>query len=390
MRTSILFLLCAFIIPGAVLSKDLFYSGTLMVAFIIIQFLMIIGFLASKDQGFDEWHTFWAVIAGTFYMLTLLISGRSLILEAIGVLLLLLYLASAVAFIFKRQIEGVLDTARPERAREGKESKVQSELSPEEVEQFRRKDELRTLADSPIPEAPISQKHLDEYDDFKKPKINAASEEEDIEWVEGDFLREYRARDDNEGYYEIKAETEYEGQTDSEGYIELYPDDKLKREEEQRRKGRGLSINLPKVEVVELKEAPRIDIEKLRASAHALDESVGKIKDRIRLIAEKAILEGAQKKIDESVRNQRKKSLLTEKKALEDAAKKLGKAVLDAKRKKDVKDEKVFASQTGTKYHHDEKCMSLKRVRKKDVVTFKDSKEARKQGLKSCGLCKKH
>ncbi|MBW2990400.1 hypothetical protein KY348_01710 [Candidatus Woesearchaeota archaeon] len=113
----------------------------------------------------------------------------------------------------------------------------------------------------------------------------------------------------------------------------------------------------------ELKEAPKVDFAKVKKDLQKIDDGVRTISEKIKLISEKAILEGAEKKIRQA---QKKKKPQKPKK----------------------KEMKVYASKTGTKYHFDKNCLGLKRVSKKNFMTYANSAEARKKKLKGCEICK--
>lgn len=393
-KTGILFLLCALVLPAAILSDDVIVSGSFMAFFLLVLAILTIRFLMDAGQGFYEWYSFWGVIVGAVYMLGALTGGRSTDLEVAGFVLFVAYLISGFFFILKSpESRGSYSHKRQEiKAPEAERDEYitirpsQSDLSDDEIEHFRRKDELSELADI-IPDAPKEQSKLHEYEDFRREKISAASEEEDIEWDESAFTAGYERKTDRDGYYEIKAEADFtdEEPYSTEGYIELYPDSKARRPDPARR--RETLVDSPKVKVVELKEAPQIDLEKLRESARELDLGVSRINERIKLIAEKAILEGAEKRLETETVERKRRSLISEKKSLENAAKKLKEAL--GGRPAPVSSQEVYASETGTRYHYNDKCLSLKRVKKKDMVIFNDSKEARKQGLRACERCKR-
>ena len=119
---------------------------------------------------------------------------------------------------------------------------------------------------------------------------------------------------------------------------------------------------LDEAEVRELKEAPKVDIEKVRRDMERIDAGIKTISNRIKEISEKAIEEGE------------------EKKRIVNAIKKMPKP-----KKKELR---VFASKSGTRFHYKRNCLGLKRVKNKDLMTFSNSELARKKGLKRCNMCK--
>ena len=338
-KVSMLFFLNALLLPLAILSKDIISSGTFMLLFILVQAMLLIIFLARTSAGFYEWYTFWATGTGAAYMFLVLVNGRSVGFEVLGFLLLIGYIASGIIFLLRKK-DGFFEQPGP----------VQADLSDDEIESFRQKDEFGAFQEYDLPDAP-KQRHLNEFDDFRRQKAPGTFKWE-AEWDESNGLS---TKDENEGYYEIKAEDDEES---NEGYIELYPDDRIKRES-QTRASEG-------VQVVELKEAPKIEVTKLRESMRSLDEGVKNLNDKVRLIAEKAILEGAEKRLRKELSGQKK-----------------------ASPKKEEAHQWLYASNTGNKYHYKRSCMSLRRVKKKDLLLFEDSLEARRKGLKACGLCRR-
>ncbi len=116
-----------------------------------------------------------------------------------------------------------------------------------------------------------------------------------------------------------------------------------------------------KPEIKELKEAPKVDFEKVKQDLDKIDRGVKTISDRIKEISEKAIAEEE------------------ERKRIVSAIKKLPKP-----KKKELK---VFASKTGAKFHYKRGCLSLRRVSKKNLIVYSNSEEARKKKLKACRMC---
>jgi hypothetical protein len=332
-KAGILLILDAVLLPIILLSEDIFTSGAFMLAFIIVQVFQIILFARQETAGMHEWWLFLATLTGSLIMFMALALGRSMSLEIIGFFLFLAYIVSAVYFFAGEKFSARFSM------RKSKDESA-SGLTQEELEAFRKKDEMGGLLEEFKIPAPPKQKHLTEYDDFTKP----AKTEEEIEWVDSP------SKESND-YYEIKAAPEDEAYS-NEGYLELYPEE-IQREIEDLRKEPG-------VEIVELKETPKLDVARIREGSKKIEEGVQTIKEKVKLIAEKAILEGAEKKLKKMIAEEKKAATTT-----------------------------VYASVTGNKYHINRGCISLKRVSKKDIVSYATTSDARKKGLKPCGLCKK-
>jgi hypothetical protein len=227
--------------------------------------------------------------------------------------------------------------------------------------------------------------------------------------AEGDLLQSARGRasadEDERGADDGKIDflEEKEDADRVEDHVEVFP------------KPAGQGSDLPQMREIYLDESNRVDFSKMKKNIESLDSGLKTLNEKIRLIGEKAILEAADKNI----------RLMNEKAVLEAADKKIsrikegfarketgkiGKQGLvmpkgagfsgkesdergDKKVSKEDREEpgskQVYSSRTGSKYHHDRKCLSLKRVSKKDLVAFNDPVEARRKGLRPCSLCRK-
>lgn len=360
MKMAMLFLINAALLPLIMLNKDVFVSATFIIIFITVQIIILLAFAAAEDAGLYEWWAFWLTAISSVYLFIVLTSGRSLGLEWIGFILFIAYLISSVAFIMSQ-------SRFAKRAAEDDESRIEEE----ELEAFRQKDELGGITGDyqihNIPEAP-KQSHLTDYPDFRKQgKPNFAtsgtssiSETKNQAIFREDLQKSWEDKgimqiNENEGYYEIKPTATYDEQeAEEEGYLELYPDGKT----EKRKDAKDILVT-------ELEETPSLDMGELRKSRRELEKKTQTIDEKIRLIAEKAILEGAQKKLARALKRSQRNT---------------------TKKNKPVP---VFAAITGDKFHTDRKCLALKRVKKKDIVLYASEKDAKKNKLKGCGICRR-
>ena len=374
MKMAVLFFLNALLLPLIILNRDMFTSGAFVICFILIQVIILLAFAMAEEATVYEWWTFAITALASIYVFIVLVLGRSPGFEWIGFLLFIAYLASAVIFLVSKGKKVYL-------------REEESGMSEEELREFRQRDELEDLLEPySVPEAP-SQSHLTDYPDFRKqakqslatpgtrgstePKGKAIFKEGLEKSWEDQGIMEF---DENEGYYEIKPTITYTAsEEEEEGYLEVYPDGTLEKKKD--------------ISVKELKETPGLDVNGLKKGRKELKEKTQTIDEKIRLIAEKAILEGAQKKLERATQRIKASNALREKSTLEKAQKMIDKAVKKAQAKKAPA--AAYSSITGNKFHTDRKCLALKRIKKKDIVLYPSAKEAQKQGLKPCGICRK-
>jgi len=360
MKMAMLFLINAALLPLIMLNQDVFVSATFIIIFITVQIIILLAFASAEDAGLYEWWAFWLTALSSMYLFVVLTSGRSLGLEWLGFILFIAYLTSSAAFILSQ-------SRFAKRAAEDEASRIDED----DLESFRQKDELGGITGDyqihNIPEAP-KQSHLTDYPDFRKqakrsfvtsgtrssqePK-NQAIFREDLQksWEDRGIMQ----INENEGYYEIKPTAAYdEPEAEEEGYLELYPDGNADKKKD-----------VKDILVTELEETPSLDMGALKKSRRELEKKTQTIDEKIRLIAEKAILEGAQKKLARALRQSQKNT------------------------PKKSKPNPVFAAITGDKFHTDRKCLALKRVKKKDIVLYASEKDAKKNKLKGCGICRR-
>ncbi|MFH0869700.1 MAG: hypothetical protein V1866_01425 [archaeon] len=398
-KAAFIFIVSALLLPSILLSKELVVVGGCIALFMLAQLTLLYLFYRQEEHGFEEWHAFWAVITGLFFVLVIILLGRGLQMEYIGFILFLCYFVSIVIFVFK---DDIIDLWA--RARSGLERATPSAsgagVSEDDIKEFRGKDDLdRLIEEFEIPEPRKSFSEL--IDESRKQGSRLATRAEQEAEVLDSGPRpkgeEKPAADDEDYGYHDSSEFAYKPEEPESSKSYSFHDDdaetyvvnmiKARREEKEKEKGKEgqrKADELPsfkdyfstehsyseeeeeelkakeessdKPRIVELKETPEIDFNKVKGDLERIDSGVKTISQKIREISEKAIKEGEEKK----------------RRIAERAA-----------------STKVFVSTTGNKYHHDRGCVALKRVAKKNIRSFADSALARKKGLRACGLCRK-
>jgi hypothetical protein len=334
-----LFVVSALLIPLIFATTEIISLGTLVFLFIIAQAALIYIFYQESEAALEQWYAFWSALLGLGFMLLLVITGKSLLAEFLGLILFLIYFIGLLILLFKGRLR--LKAREPRREKKEK-------PRDEELESFRKKDELQELVDF---FEPGSAKKDFKIIDIEEPKI------EKIVYDRLDEEEPEKAEKDEESW-ELPEEILYEEEKRKEieeleaelpkSIIFDYDAERLREKEE------------PKVR--ELKEAPRINLEKVKKDLDRIDDGVKNLSEKIKLISEKAILEGAEKKLRELEKKRQPKP-----------------------KKKELK---VFASKSGNKFHYNRNCLGLRRVKNKDMLAFTNSEEARRKGLKACNMCK--
>jgi hypothetical protein len=334
----------AILIPLMFITSDIISLATLAALFVIAQMAMLYFFYKEREAKLEQWYAFWTAILSLGYMLYLVLTGRSLLAEFLGLLLFIIYFIGLIMLLFREKLQ-----LKPRKAKTIiKEESRLEEYKEEDYESFREKDELDELVDFFEPD------HRSEYRVIKVP-------EPKIEKIVYDVVEEEKpkTRKESEEYKEIKVKkTRAEKKAEEEEWKEI---------EAELPRSVVFDYNAeyapPETEIREAaKPTPRVNFEKVKQDLEKIDDGVKTISEKIRLISEKAILEGAEKKLRDM---ERKKQPKPKKKEL-----------------------KVFASKTGNKFHYKRNCLALKRVKTKDVESYTNSEAARKKGLKPCGMCK--
>jgi hypothetical protein len=328
----LLLVLCALFLPAAILSQDYFVSGAnillLAIAFLALLYL----FAKSKAAGLYEWVGLVGVLAGSAFLISMLAAGRSIGFEVAGFFLFAAYAVAGTLTLYYSA-----STVKAVNNIKGASSHAAEEFySFESVNDFRARDQAGSLSQEfHIPEVK-SQSSLTDYDDFMRAKKPGFSSES------LDFFS-----DKNAG-------PKIQGLTLTTELIDLYPEAKLSGTLENKRVADSKAGE--KLEVVELREAPMIATERIENSA----QLAGKpgIDEKIRLIAEQALKEKSLSRKEVNPARANRPSL------------------------------KVYSTAYGSRFHKTTSCMSLSRAKRKDLVTYKSSTEARKKKLKACGLCK--
>jgi len=368
-RAIFLIVISAILIPLIFIANDLISLAIFSLMFIITQVVMLYLFYKETELRLEQWYVFWLAVLSLGFMLALVLIGKSMLTESLGLLLFLTYFIGLLILLFKDRLK-----RKPKRR---KEEKAVTEIIEEDLESFRNKDELENLAEFFEPDARKDVKIVD----IEEPRIDNIFYERIDEEEEKQASKSLLPQK-SEAFLKPRNKKTREA---AEKRAER---EKLFEEEEQDWRG-----ELPKsvifdydeakqasekLQVKEIKEAPRVDFQKVKENLQKIDEGVKTIGEKIKLISEKAILEGAEKKLRELQAKRQPKPKKT-------ASAKLAGSENRRFLKKELK---VFASKTGTKFHYKKECLGLKRVKSKDVVTYTNSGDAKKKGLKACDLCR--
>jgi len=332
-RAIFLLVISGLIIPLLFMTNEIISLGSLVVFFIIAQAIILYLFYKEKELGLEQWCAFWAAILGLAFMLVLVVLNRSLFTEFIGLIIFLIYFIAVIILLFKDKLHFKLPKTR----------KQPSKPKDDDIAAFRKRDELKELAGFFEPGAKSGIRVVD----LPEPRIEKIvydvmdeEEPEDEPEDEPEQTSDEKAEEEEEEWKELNAQLPKSMIFDYETEPEI--------------------AELPKVR--ELKETPRLDLEKVKKDIDKIDAGVKTISEKIKLISEKAILEGAEKRIRELQQKNQPKP-----------------------KKSEIK---VFASKTGTKFHYKKNCVGLGRVKNANMITYPNSGEARKKGLKACGMCK--
>jgi hypothetical protein len=283
----------------------------------------------------------------------LVITGRTLFSEFIALLLFMVYFIMVILFLFKdRLAKAAKRMAKP---RKPKEKKAGDDLG-----SFRGKDQLKELVDFfEVDEEPGAR-----YVEIKEPKIEKIIAEriddEPGKWEEWNGTgKQEELEMDDEAWKKIEGVLETEEWNEIEQGL---PKSAVFDYSEVDEKEKPLAGYEHEPEIIELKEAPKVDFERVKQDLAKIDDGVKTINDRIKEISERALREGEEKK-------------------------RIAKALkrLPRPKKKEIR---VYASKTGNKFHYKRGCLGLRRVKNKDMLSFANSNEAKKKGLKACGMCK--
>jgi len=350
-----LIVISAILIPLIFIANDLISLAIFSLMFIITQVVMLYLFYKEAELRLEQWYVFWLAVLSLVFMLALVLIGKNMLTESLGLLLFLIYFIGLLILLFKDRLRRI-----PKPRKEEKKRLFEEKIREDDLESFRNKDELENLAEFFEPDARKDVKIVD----IEEPRIDnifyERIDEEEEKQASKSLLpqkseaflkpRKKKAREAAEKQTE-KEELFEEEEQDWRGELPksvIFDYDEVKQAE--------------KLQAKEIKEAPRVDFQKVKENLQKIDEGVRTIGEKIKLISEKAILEGAEKKL----------------------------RALQAKKqpKPKKKELKVFASKTGTKFHYKKECLGLKRVKTKDMITYTNSGDARKKGLKACDLCR--
>jgi len=338
-RAIFLIVISAVLIPLIFISDSLIPLATFSLLFILAQVIMLYLFYKEPEVKFEHWYAFWTAVLSLGFMLALVLIGKSMLTESLGLLLFLVYFIGLLILLFKDRLKRI-----PRPRKEEKKRLFEEKIREDDLESFRNKDELENLAEFFEPDARKDVKIVD----IEEPRIDNIFYERIDEEEEKPGKKKTREaaekRAEREGLFK-EEEQDWRGELPK---SVIFDYDEAKQAE--------------KLQVKEIKEAPRVDFQKVKENLQKIDEGVKTIGEKIKLISEKAILEGAEKKL----------------------------RALQAKRqpKPKKKELKVFASKTGTKFHYKKDCLGLKRVKTKDMITYTNSGDAKKKSLKPCDLCK--
>jgi hypothetical protein len=352
-RAIFLIVISAILIPLIFIADSLIPLATFSFLFILAQVIMLYLFYKEAEVKFEHWYVFWTAVLSLVFMLVLVLIGKNAMTEFLGLLLFLIYFIGLLILLFKgrfkrkpkqasqRLADSENKSFLKQKNEEIKKSFFEEKIKDEDLESFREKDELAELVEFFEPGVRKDVRVVD----IEEPRI------ENIFYERVDEEEEKPSRKKIKEAEKVLKEELGEDEQDWRGELPksvIYDYEEAKPTEE--------------LQVKEIKETPKVDFQKVKENLQKIDEGVKTISEKIRLISEKAILEGAEKKL----------------------------RALQAKRqpKPKKKELKVFASKTGTKFHYKRDCLGLKRVKTKDLVSYTNSGDAKKKGLKPCDLCK--
>jgi signal transduction histidine kinase len=332
-----LLVISAFIIPLIFFSSDLITTGSLVLLFILAQLFMLYLFYKAQEPAVEHWYAFWTAILSLGFMLALVVLGKTMLTEFLGLMLFLVYFIGLILFLFKERL-ALAAKKLGELRKPGKKKADENEIEEKEVDTFRKKDQLQELVDFFEAEEKPGARIVE----LEEPKIEKIIIEKSDEELEEEARKKEQTTFASEEWGELPKSIIFE-----------YP-------ETEEKKPELLYEEKPKVK--ELKEAPKVDFEKVKQDLDKIDRGVKTISEKIKEISEKAIAEEEERKrIAEAVRKMPKP------------------------KKKELR---VFASKTGNKFHYKRGCLGLRRVGKKNIITYPNSEEARKKKLKACGMCR--
>ena len=352
-RAIFLLVISAVLIPLIFMTSDIFSLATWVGLFALAQAIFIYLFYKEPEARLEQWYIFWAAVLSLLYILILVLFGRDITTELLGLLLFLIYFIGLLILLFKGKIKLKPGT---------REKKEKKNLEDEDLDSFRKKDELLEMAEFFEPE--LKQKHDVQIVDLEEPRIEKII----YEPFEDEEPKPKKQKQASKSLLPQKNSAFLKPRMKEKPAVEF---EEASEEEEDWRgelpKSMVFDYDIEKQpiempEIRELKEAPKVDFEKVKQDLERINTGVKNIREKIREINEKAVKEGE------------------ENKRIKEAIKKMPKP-----KKKELR---VFASKTGGKFHYKRSCLGLKRVKSKDLVLLANSGEARKKGLKACGMCK--
>ncbi|MBN2459843.1 hypothetical protein JXB28_06170 [Candidatus Woesearchaeota archaeon] len=362
-KATLLILISALLLPFIFLIPDSMTAALIAALFIALQAIIVLEFAKADELGWEHWCAFWAALIGLGFSLLLVITGRTFFSEFIALLIFMIYFIMIILLLFiKRMAKAAKRIARPMRKKQ-KRASGEERAYDEELESFRRKDQLKELAEFFEPE----QKPDVDYFEIKEPKIEKIVAERLDDEAEREGWEEWNGPGKQEEL-EIDDNTwkRVEEVLDAEEWKEIeqeLPKSVIYDYSQADEKENPLAEFGEKPKIIELKEAPKVDFTKVKSDLDRIDQGVKTLNEKIKEISERAIKEGEEKK-------------------------KIAKALKRLPRPK-KKEMRVYASKNSTKFHYKRSCLGLRRVKSKDMLTFANSEEARKKRLKACGICKK-
>jgi hypothetical protein len=348
-----LLVISALLLPFIFLVPDSMTTALILLLFIALQVIIIFEFSRAEELGWEHWYAFWTALLSLGFSLFLVITGRTLFSEFIALLLFMVYFIMVILFLFK-------DRLAKAAKRIGKPRKPKEKKADDELGSFRRKDQLKELVDFfEVDEEPDAR-----YVEIKEPAVEKIIAEriddEPEKWDEqSGTVKQDEVEMDDEAWKKIEEVLDAEEWKEIEQNL---PKSAVFDYSEVDEKDKPLTNYDEEPDIRELKEAPKVDISKVMRDLEALNQGTRTISEKIKEISERALKEGE------------------EKKRIAKALKKLPRP-----KKKEIR---VYASKTGNKFHYKRSCLGLRRVKNKDMLSFTNSDEAKKKGLKACGMCK--
>ncbi|MBW3001492.1 hypothetical protein KY341_06485, partial [Candidatus Woesearchaeota archaeon] len=152
----------AILVPLIFITQELILVGIFIALFVLAQIIMIYLFSIKKRVGVEEWYAFWSAILSLTFLLVVILIGRKVTSELLGLILFLIYFIGLIILLFRKPLIATYRKSRKKTVTE------------KDYEDFRIKDELQELVDF----FEVGMEPKAEVVDIKEPKIEKIIVEE--------------------------------------------------------------------------------------------------------------------------------------------------------------------------------------------------------------------